>query len=449
MWHTPKKIHQPAFLEDITIHKIQGNCIVEETVSKSNRFRYDPRAIDDRQQRKVEDMDLDGLREVTGGNAGILCYMNIAADPDRQNPDLSEISVTQEVVVTQEETSVIEEPVLPPSLPELAEQCDEQTLIESAMNPIDTNVVQLVSDATVNQSDSDMWYKYRVGRITATRLFDVTRKVSVDGTVSDKNTSFLKCVMNYNPPFSSPATDWGKYNEGIAIQQFLRVNRKFHRKLSVKQCGLILYPRCPIIAASPDALVTCDCCGIRPLEVKNPYKMRHLSIPKYAELPDSCLHITSSGQIKLKSNHPYFFQVQGQLFSLESGVGYFALKTASPYNNLHFEEICFDPMLMEEVYSKCLVVFKSIIIPELIHGKVRKEIEMTGCNVEQTPQVTQECRDEHVENPNENTSCITEYICNLSYTHAHMLHPSDVQRKISAVIFHGKRRDMHDERHQF
>ena len=30
-----------------------------------------------------------------------------------------------------------------------------------------------------------------------------------------------------------------------------------------------------------------------------------------------------------------------------------------------------------------------------------------------------------------------------------LLHPSDVQRKISAVIFHGKRRDMHDERHQF
>ena len=29
------------------------------------------------------------------------------------------------------------------------------------------------------------------------------------------------------------------------------------------------------------------------------------------------------------------------------------------------------------------------------------------------------------------------------------LHPSDVYLKISAVLFHDKRRDMHDKRHQF
>jgi hypothetical protein len=76
-------------------------------------------------------------------------------------------------------------------------------------------------------------------------------------------------------------------------------------------------------------------------------------------------------------------------------IGYFALKTASAYNNFHYEEICFDPEFMEDVVSKCIVIFKHVIVPELITGAVRKSLEhseidnsvnqMSNCEVVDTP----------------------------------------------------------------
>ena len=126
-----------------------------------------------------------------------------------------------------------------------------------------------------------------------------------------------------------------------------------------------------MVAASPDAIVSCKCCGVRPLEVKNPYKSRHLPVHKYAELEESCLHITPFGQIRLKATHPYYYQVQGQLLAMGVESGYFAVKTASMYSNFHWEEIFFDPHFMEDVLSRCVTVFAKIIIPELLYGKVK------------------------------------------------------------------------------
>ena len=85
---------------------------------------------------------------------------------------------------------------------------------------------------------------------------------------------------------------------------------------------------------------------MRPLELKNPSTYRNLSISQFASQPNSCLHVTSSGEIKLKTNHDYYYQVQAQILVEHAEVGYFCLKPASPYDNLHCEEIHFDPMLM-------------------------------------------------------------------------------------------------------
>ena len=45
-------------------------------------------------------------------------------------------------------------------------------------------------------------------------------------------------------------------------------------------------------------------------------------------------------------------------------MGYFCLKTASPCDNLHCEEIDFDPMLMEEAIEKAQIFFKLVVAPE-------------------------------------------------------------------------------------
>lgn len=59
-------------------------------------------------------------------------------------------------------------------------------------------------------------------------------------------------------------------------------------------------------------------------------------------------------------------------------MGYFCLKTASPYDNLHCEEIDYDPMLMEETIEKAQIFFKLVVAPEVLHGKLKNKIEFTG-----------------------------------------------------------------------
>ena len=74
----------------------------------------------------------------------------------------------------------------------------------------------------------------------------------------------------------------------------------------------------PYLAASPDAIITCDCCGDRPLEVKNPFKYRHMSIQNFAQQKDSCLEVKSDGTISLKYRHQYYGQSQLQMLSVAS-----------------------------------------------------------------------------------------------------------------------------------
>ena len=88
--------------------------------------------------------------------------------------------------------------------------------------------------------------------------------------------------------------------------------------MKVRDCGFFICAQYPYIGASPDAIVTCDCCGKRPLEVKNPFKYRHMPIAEYAKQKDSCLETHSDGTISLKYNHQYYSQVQLQMLSVES-----------------------------------------------------------------------------------------------------------------------------------
>ena len=95
--------------------------MVEEVVSSSKRFRFDPRAVAYRQTKLLSELNIDDLREASNNSAGILCYLPSKPDPEHEEPDVSDSFVAKEITVTQEETTELIIPVLPPTLPELAE----------------------------------------------------------------------------------------------------------------------------------------------------------------------------------------------------------------------------------------------------------------------------------------------------------------------------------------
>ena len=76
----------------------------------------------------------------------------------------------------------------------------------------------------------------------------------------------------------------------------------------------------PHLGASPDGRVDCACCGSGVVEIKCPYKYRHVKIE---EIKDSTFYLlkTSDG-LKLNPNHEYFYQVQMQMAIILCDVKY-------------------------------------------------------------------------------------------------------------------------------
>ena len=123
--------------------------------------------------------------------------------------------------------------------------------------------------------------------------------------------------MNYYPKAYSPTINWGIYNEPHAIGDFLKAQCHFQKRMKVKPCGVFICEQYPFVAASPDAIVIYDCCGSRPLEVKNPYKHQDMTIKNCAEQKDSCLQVLDIGTVSLKYEHTYYAKFSFRYLPLE------------------------------------------------------------------------------------------------------------------------------------
>ena len=76
----------------------------------------------------------------------------------------------------------------------------------------------------------------------------------------------------------------------------------------------------------------------------------------------------------MKRSHPYYFQVQTQIFSTDADLGYFSVKTASLVDNVFVEEICFDPDFMESVILCASIFFSKAVVPELFECSVYHQV---------------------------------------------------------------------------
>ena len=82
-----------------------------------------------------------------------------------------------------------------------------------------------------------------------------------------------------------------------------------HTNFSIISSGLIISSLLPYLAASPDGIITCDCCGVGTLEIKCPFCRRDES-PEVAEI----WYLSNvTNETRLKENHSYYYQVQAQI----------------------------------------------------------------------------------------------------------------------------------------
>ena len=84
-----------------------------------------------------------------------------------------------------------------------------------------------------------------------------------------------------------------------------------------QESGLVINPLLPYvhIAATPDEIVQCTCCGMGVVEAKCPYKCRAVSFKEACNDPSFflCCNPTESNHFSLRSKHAYYYQVQLQI----------------------------------------------------------------------------------------------------------------------------------------
>lgn len=132
-------------------------------------------------------------------------------------------------------------------------------------------------------------------------------------------------------------TYYGQQSEEKAVKCF-----EINKNIKTERCGLFISKQFPYLAASPDRVLE-DRSAL--VEIKCPSKSQDLSpeeavrkkIIKFCTLTDR--------ELKLKKNHDYYFQVQGQMLVTGISQVYFVVWTPKGIN---IEKIYKD----EEIYVK-------------------------------------------------------------------------------------------------
>ena len=140
--------------------------------------------------------------------------------------------------------------------------------------------------------------------------------------------------------------------------------QKEHVHLQVEKCGLIVNPDFPYMGSSPDGLVSCSCCGQKSgcLEIKCPFKHRQSSISEACKDKDFCL-FSQDDNYFLKTTHPYYSQVQCQIFTSSTDYCDFAVWTEVDCTTIRIEPD-------HEFWASCQLMakefVKKVVLPELV-----------------------------------------------------------------------------------
>ena len=239
---------------------------------------------------------------------------------------------------------------------------------------ITTEEVKIIEENTRNQSKSSLWFKYRAGRITASQFKFVCRT-----SLEKPSLTVLKSICYPEKVlFHSKATSYGLKYEKTAIKAYEDHIKCQHENFILSTCGLIISIGHPELGASPDGLISCDCCGLGCLEVKCPYLLNSdVTLQDFATKRHTCL-ISLNGKLVLDRKHCYFYQVQLQMFVTKRKFCDFVIWSR---NYLFIERIYYDDNFCLENVSKVLNFHKYVIKPELLSRHFTEKSGMAKLNL--------------------------------------------------------------------
>lgn len=134
---------------------------------------------------------------------------------------------------------------------------------------------------------------------------------------------------------------------------------KAHGRVNVR--SLHVHNELSYLGASPDLLVYYDCCGETLVEIKSP--MPSNGLPSY-------IHEVA-GELKLKTTHQYYTQVQGQLAVTSILKCFFFVYMKDKFV---LDEIQLDKLKWLEVKFNLEIFFCQYVAPELVYRNLLKQL---------------------------------------------------------------------------
>ena len=180
----------------------------------------------------------------------------------------------------------------------------EETLVSSLV--VDENMINKIEEATSGQTSSEQWKKERKFRFTASK-FDL---------ISKRQRNHDKFAMDLINPkaFTSRYVEHGIKYEPIALQEYEKIMFAPKTPVKVLKSGFVVCLDMPFVGCSPDGRVIDFGChdhfGLG--EAKCPETKFQVTPLDACQDPNFFCEAVN-GQCKLKKNHAYYTQVQGQM----------------------------------------------------------------------------------------------------------------------------------------
>ena len=249
---------------------------------------------------------------------------------------------------------------------------DDFELTDSEVAMVQCQVRQLIANVTpavlgpvlvTSEQGTNAWSNERRVRVTAS---------SAKQVCSCATESRFRNLVNdklWRKSTQTAAMVYGHEHELLARETFQCSVEQEIEGFHVAETGMWVNQKYPGIGASPDGVlydpVSCTS-GV--LEIKCPQSMRNDDPNKFDEcltakrLTAFCLRRDeSSGEMKLKVNHEYHYQMQLQMAVCEMQWGYFVVWTPC---GMHFEKVLYDSALVGQMIPKLTTFHRMHLCPE-------------------------------------------------------------------------------------
>lgn len=193
--------------------------------------------------------------------------------------------------------------------------------------------------STISQSASPLWKNERRYRLTASMFGEICKRQVLNeafgkALISDKNIDHLEAVKH------------GRLHEKQVVDLYLQLKTNAH----VYRPGLVVHPYAAHLGASPDGIVYEENSGYGVLEIKCPYSKKYSTLSGAIRTKNFCLKLDENNQYRLRTNHNYYYQIQGQMLITGAAWGDFVLYLTCS-DELFVERIVFDAEFCTKMYQ--------------------------------------------------------------------------------------------------